>query len=118
MMWECPPVAKFWTSVATTLSNLLSVKVPVDIPVLLLNDLSELNIDRLKKRIVLAGLTAAKKMIVLRWKPPQVLSTRQWILSFLDVVYLELSTARVHGATEKTLNGWRLAADSLKEMLV
>lgn len=117
MMWDCPPVAQFWTKVAATLSTLLSVTVPVDVPVLLLNDLSELNIDRLKKRIVLAGLTAAKKMIVLRWKPPQVLSTRQWILSFLDVVYLELSTARVHGATEKTLNCWLLAADSLKEIL-
>ncbi len=117
MMWDCPPVAQFWADVASTLSDLVSVSVPASVPVMILNDLSELNITRLNKCILLAGLTAAKKMIVTRWKPSQVLNIRQWILTFLDVVYLELSTARIHRATEKNVYSWSKAAELLKNLL-
>ena len=102
MMWDCPPVAQFWNVVASTLQDLVGEPVPVTVPVLILNDLSALNAPRLNKHIILAGLTAAKKLVVTRWKPSQTLGLRQWILTFLDVVYMELSTARIHGATEKT----------------
>lgn len=52
---------------------------------------------------------ACKKIIAVRWKPPHSLSIRQWILNFWDVIYTELSTARIHGAEEGTLNQWLLA---------
>lgn len=64
MMWDCPPVALFWNVVALTLQDLVGEPVQVTIPVLMLNDLSELNASRLYKRIILAGLTAAKKLVV------------------------------------------------------
>lgn len=117
MMWNCPPVSQFWSKVAAKLSDLVSVTIPVTIPVLLLIDLSEINITKLKKRTVLAGLTAAKKLVAVRWKPPHSLTIRQWALTFLDVIYLELSTARINGASEATINNWRSAADSLKELI-
>ncbi len=85
--------------------------------VLVLNDLSTLNISKLKKRVIFAGLTAAKKMITTRWKPPHSLTIKAWTLYFLDVVYMELSTARINGTNESTLNAWRSTADSLKDML-
>jgi len=53
-----------------------------------------LNINNQHKHTVLAGLTAAKKMIALRWKLPHSLSVKRWILTFLDVIFLELSPAR------------------------
>ena len=91
-----------------------SVTLPVIIPVLLLIDLSEVNITKLKKRIVLAGLTAAKKLIALRWQPPHSLTIS---LTFLDVIYLKLSTARINGASEASINNLCSAADSLKELI-
>ena len=117
MMWNCPPVSQFWSKVAAKLSELVSVTIPVTIPVLLLIDLSQVNITKLKKRTVLAGLTAAKKLIALRWKPPHSLTIRHWALTFLDVVFLELSTARINGASEPSINNWRAAADALKELI-
>lgn len=82
------------------MSNFLAVAMPVTVSVLLLNDFSMLNINKLKRCIALAGLTAAEKMIVVRWKPPQSLAIRHWVLTFLDVIYLELSTTRINRATE------------------
>lgn len=117
MFWDCPPVGQFWSNVASKLSELLQLTVPVSICVLVLNDLSTFNLSKFNKRVVFAGLTAAKKMIATRWKPPHSLAIKAWILSFLDVIYLELSTARVNGANERTLNSWRTIAVSLKDML-
>ena len=99
------------------MSDLLSVTIPVTVSFLLLNDFAKLNITKLKIRIALAGLTAAKKMVAVRWKPPHSLIVRHWLLNFLDVIYLELSTALINKATETNLNNWHSAANSLKEFL-
>ena len=117
MMWNCPPVSQFWSKASAKLSDLVSVTIPVTIPVLLLIDLSEVNIIKLKKRTVLAGLTAAKKLEALRWKLPHYLTIGHWALTFLDAICLELSTARINGASEASMDGWRAAADSLKERM-
>lgn len=117
MFWDCSPVRQFWVNVASKLSDLIDDTVPVTICVLILNNLSILNVSKLKKRVIFAGLTAAKKMVATRWKPPHSLTTQSWIPFLLDVIYMELSTARINGANESTLNTWRSTADSLKNML-
>lgn len=117
MMWECPDVLEFWDEVASKLSNLLSVIVPRSPTVLLLNDLSTIHITKHRKRLLLAGLTAAKRMIALRWKPPHLISVRLWILSFLDIIYLEQSVARIHGACEANVALWTRAANGLTNLL-
>lgn len=38
-------------------------------------------------------------------------------LTFLDVIYLELSSARINGTSEASTNNWLVAADSLKELI-
>ena len=116
MYWECPTAATFWVIVADVLSNLISMTIPISIPVLLLNDFSSLSMSKELKCIVLAGLTAAKRMLAVRWKPPHSLSRRQWLLAFLDVIYLEISTARVNGAKELVLKSWLSVAESLKTL--
>ena len=117
MMWDCPPVALFWTKVASGMSRVLSVTVPLTVPALLLNDLSKLNITKFKMRILLAGLIAAKKMVAVRWKPPNSLTFRHWVLASLDVVYLELSTARINRTNDTNANNWHPAVDSFKDLL-
>lgn len=43
---------------------------------------------------------AAKKMILTHRKSPHSLPIWHWILSYLDVIYLELSNAQINYATE------------------
>lgn len=117
MFWDCGPVSQFWSQVASCLSRLFNVIVPVHMSVLILNDLSPLGVTGVTQRAVYAGLTAAKKMVATRWKPPHELSMRHWSLMFLDVIYMELSTARVNGASEKTLVFWRSVAASVKDLM-
>ena len=55
------------------------------IPVLILNIISSLQVSKHQKCIVLSGLTAAKRC----WRPPNTLTIRQWVLSFLDVIMIK-----------------------------
>lgn len=41
---------------------------------------------------------------------PHSLPWRQWILSFLDIVHMELSTARIHGVGKGTVRAWGSAS--------
>lgn len=118
LVWECPGVFNFWKAIRNGLSTLLHINVPLSPRVLLLNDMSQLNLRKAQQKVFLAGLTAAKKMVATRWKPPHSLSYRQWVLSFIDVAYLELSTARIHNAKEETIILWNQAVVDLKALLI
>lgn len=106
MFWECAPVASFWKMVAVNLSKMFEVELPCSPAALFLNHLSNLGLTLNKKRGLLAGLTAAKKLVAIRWDPPHSLSFHAWVLSYLDIVYLELSTVQVHGAKESAIEAW------------
>lgn len=117
MVWECPGVVRFWELVADKLSAMLQVTVPLAPSVLILNELSQLSLQKSQERVFLSGLTAAKKMVATRWKPPHTLTLRQWVLSFLDVVYLKLSMVCIYGAKEGTIRLWTQAVEDLKDLL-
>lgn len=117
MVWECPEVSEFWSMVASKLSLLLAVDITPSPSMFILNDVSQLHLKCTQKRAFFAGLTAAKKMVATRWKPPHTLTFRQWALTFLDIIYLELSTARLHGASDDNIIVWSGIADELKDMI-
>uniref|UniRef100_A0AAR2IHE3 Reverse transcriptase domain-containing protein n=1 Tax=Pygocentrus nattereri TaxID=42514 RepID=A0AAR2IHE3_PYGNA len=117
MFWECPKVYKFWTKVSSTLSEILGTTIPMSPQLFLLNDDSCCNLNSTEKKVWMAGTTVAKKLLALHWQPPHSLNQRKWILSCIDVVNLELSTARIHGAKEKTLMAWENAADMFTTLL-
>lgn len=118
MFWQCSPVRTFWVMVASNLSKLFKISLPCSPSVLLLNDLLELRLSLDSKRALLAGLTAGKKLVATRWKPPHSLSFRAWILTYLDIAYLELSTAKVHGAKDSAIKAWSSLLNSLREMQI
>ncbi len=118
MFWECDPVSQFWVRVASCLSRLFDVTIPVHKGIMFLNDLSSICVAGVTQRGIYAGLTAAKKLVATRWKPPHDLSMRHWTLTYLDIIYMELSTARINGATERTLDFWRALTESVKDLLV
>lgn len=114
MFWECSPVAEFWKMIAFNLSKLFKIRLPCTPATLILNDLSKLGLTLDKRRALLAGLTAAKKLLATRWKPPHSLCFRAWLLMYLDIVYLELSIARVHGAKESAIEAWHSLLTTLR----
>ena len=81
----------------------LGLHVPVLPNILLLNDLSGLDLSILHRRWLLVGLTAAKRMVAQRWKAPHLLPIRQWISATVNIAKLEMSIARMHGAKEANI---------------
>ena len=94
---------------------MLEVTIPLSPTLLLLNNDSSLELSLQQMRILWAGLNAAKKMLALRWQPPLTLSWQRWANSFLDIVMMERSVARMHGASKKTLKAWDVAYNLIKE---
>uniref|UniRef100_A0A3Q3AUI9 Reverse transcriptase domain-containing protein n=1 Tax=Kryptolebias marmoratus TaxID=37003 RepID=A0A3Q3AUI9_KRYMA len=115
MYWDCPSVASFWRQISTTLSDLLKFDISLSPSLFLLNDDSTLELSSQQKRMLWAGLTAAKKMLALRWQPPHLLPWQQWANSFLDIVMMERSVARMHTASQKTIRAWDAAYSLIKE---
>ncbi|CAM4652875.1 unnamed protein product [Leuciscus chuanchicus] len=103
--WRCLVEMKIRQKPATRKDrsgeSIIKEPIPPSPCLLLLNDTSSLKLTINNRRLLLAGLTAAKKMIVCRWKPPHTLSMRKWLASYRDIVQLELSTA--HKDTEQAM---------------
>ena len=76
-----------------------------------------LSIPANQKRVFFAGVTAAKKILVSRWKPPHSLSLKKWKISFLNVLELEASIARTNGAKRQSIDALTVAADKIKAQL-
>lgn len=69
------------------------------------------------KRVLPAGLTATKKMLVMRWKPPHELSIYQWKLSFYEVLILEASSAHAQRARIENIQKFQIAAQTVRLFL-
>lgn len=65
MYWKCKDVKLFWGEGYAVLSIVLDVTVPCSPTVLLLNDTTPLTLTYWKRRMLLSGITAAKKMQLL-----------------------------------------------------
>ena len=118
MVWECKPVADFWKQVASAISLLTAKNIPVNPQTLILDNLSSINASLGQRRVILAGLTAAKKLIAVRWKPPHTLDISHWYTTLLDIIYLEISTARIHNAKQKNISFWYAVAEEIKSRLL
>ena len=106
MTWDCPEVNRFWWKVTGILSTLMDKTIPCSQPLLLLNDTSTIKLSINDRRILLAGLTAAKKLIVCRWKPPHLLSVKEWLRSYREIAQLELSTSRLRHVNSENILYW------------
>lgn len=79
VLWECPGILDLWEKVIGTIAALTGVQLPMEPAIHLLNDDSQLSLGAKTRKIWLAGLTAAKKIIVQRWKPPHDVSKAHWL---------------------------------------
>ena len=118
VMWECPEVSRLWRKVIEIVTDITGVQFPMDPAVHLLNDDSHLSLAEKNRKVWLAGLTAAKKIVVQRWKSPHDISTVHWLRSFLDISYMELSSTRVNNAQPHTLAIWENLISKLKDLLL
>lgn len=115
LLCTCPSVAAFWRQISITLSDLLKANIRLSPSLFLLNDDSTSELSSQQKRMLWAGLTAAKKMLALQWQPPHLLPWQQWANSFLDIVIMERSVARMHTASQKTIRAWDAAYSLVRE---
>ncbi len=70
-----------------------------------------------QERLTFVALTAVRKLVAMKWKQSDKVSVKNWIFKFLDVIYLESSTASVIGVKESSMALWVFTADSLKEQI-
>lgn len=54
----------------------------------------------------LSSLTAVKKTIAQRWKPPNGTSFVHWLWLYMDITYLQLSSARINNVASATIASW------------
>ena len=103
----------FGRQIAQTLSDIIGFTVPCLPNVMLLNDDSFLSTavpSKNPRRMFFLGLIAAKKMLVMRWKPPHTLSVRLWKRQFHNILILEASIARINNAKTGTFEALEGAA--------
>lgn len=119
IMWDCPKIYDFWNKVLQALSDLIDIQLPMDPALHLLNDDSKLEgMNERSRKIWLAGLTAAKKIIVQVWVPPHNLAHKHWLNTFLEILFLELSSAKINGATPRTIQTWSNGIARVQDILL
>ncbi len=64
-----------------------------------------------------AARTAAKKVILKLWLDPSTPVMFTWMSSLLDIALLECTTAKIHGATRKTIQFWLDFTETLSDLL-
>ncbi|KAJ8286853.1 hypothetical protein GJAV_G00044100 [Gymnothorax javanicus] len=118
VMWDCSKIYDFWIRVIECLSDLIGIQLPIEPALHLLNDESLICMNGRSRKIWLAGLTAAKMIIVQVWVPPHNLSFEHWLNTFLDILFLELFSAKVNGATPRTLQIWNNGISKVKDIIM
>lgn len=115
--WDCSALKPFWRQLANDVSILLDKDITLTSNLFFLSDFSALELSLFQKNLLLAAFTAAKKLLVSRWNPPHLMCRHMWALSLLDIISMELSTARIHGARSRTLTRWSAAFDQVKAFI-
>ncbi len=113
---ECSALSLFWSPLAHDIPFLLEKDGVLMPDLFFLNNFSELALSPQQRNLLLAALTAAKKMLVSRWVPPHLMTRRVWGLSLLGIVSI-LSVARIHGAKTKTLKTCNAIFDIVQSII-
>lgn len=106
MFWDCSRIALLWSLDQDLLSDLLKTHIQKDPLFFLLLDDSLLSLSVNQKRILFAALTAVKNVTLKLWLDPSTPVRLTWMSYLLDIALLECSTAKIHGATRKTIQFW------------
>lgn len=117
MFWDCSRIEMFWSSVQDILTDLLKTQIQKDPLLFLLLDDSSLSLSVNQMRILSAALTAAKKVSLKLWFEPSIPATSTWMSYLLDIALLECTTAKVHGATRRTVQFWLDLVETLSDLL-
>lgn len=102
-MWQCSDVEFFWSQVAFRMGDIIGTSIPCNPIILLLNDDSQLLLNFSQRRLLFLGLTAAKKMLIQRWKPAHSFHISQWTALLYDILTLELSIAHLNAVAVRAM---------------
>lgn len=93
MVWSCPKLKPFWLAVATTLSDVTGLNVPVDPQILLLSHLEDIEGDRYSKLCLTFALYYARREILMVWKkaePPTLASWKRSVNMVTSPVQIDI----------------------------
>ncbi len=116
MFWDCPQIAFLCSLVQDLLSDLLKTQIQKDPLLFIFLDDSSLSLSVNQKRILSAALSTAKKVILKLWMDPSTPVRLTWISYLLDIARLERTTAKIHGATRKTIQFWLDLIDTVSDL--
>ena len=89
-LWSCPYVKDFWKQVAVFLQHVLKVSIPLFPKLFLLGIFPEnCTIEYAKVKLLILGITLAKKVISSTWKKRGELQVQIWIKEMLEKLPLE-----------------------------
>lgn len=94
-------IQHFWKLVTRMLCDLIALYFDLDPCLLLLNDDSRYQFS---KKMLMAGFTAAKKIILQQWTHPDTNLKQFWIVSLRYIVCLDYMTAKINKAKAITVN--------------
>ena len=117
IMLECPSVQIFWQQITKCLSETLGVEIECSPKCMLLNDDSQQNFSHMQRMLWLSSCIVAKKMLAVRWQPPNTLSVNQWTCSLIEVLSMELSVAKMNGAGQVVLKARKEALNLARTMM-
>lgn len=103
--WECPVIRSFWMEVQTTIKNALQIEIPFS-PEHFLLHLPTLPLSHYKKSALPHLLNAAKRLIPLYWKRPQVPTLKEWLQKVDDIREAEEWVARCKDRSERFDGIW------------
>lgn len=109
MVWSCPKLRPFWMAVASTLSNVTGLNIPVDPQILLLSHLEDVEGDRYCKLCLTFSLYYARREILLRWKleePPTLALWRRSVTSVLPLYRMTYESRQCPGKFDKIWSSW------------
>ncbi len=104
MIWKCNDAKLLWAEICAMLSDVFTVKVPCPPMALLLNDASSSKLTTLNRRILLRGITVAKNLLAMCWKPPHRVTKAHWMNTYADLVSTEASLAKMRRAKAETIS--------------
>lgn len=103
--WECPKLRPFWLDIHTQIKLILDVELP-DSPLESLLHFPTIPLGQYRKSILPHLLNAARRLIPIHWKKPQIPTRAEWIGLVDNIMAAEEWMAKCKDKYEKFYSIW------------
>lgn len=116
IFWDCVYIQQYWMDVKNIIQNILSVNLPMD-PLIFLLDIFPDGFSYEQHFLLHLLLMTARKMITIHWLKPETPTAAQWLLKTRHVYTMERITAQLQLKVPTFEKKWRLIINYLERTL-